>query len=245
MAIELTGLVCLITGADEGIGYSLVRGFLKRGARVTAGLMNPARTASKMAPALALPMDVTKADQVNAAVARTIETFGRIDVLVNNAGVYPWNTADEMTLADWRKVLDVNLDGAFRCCEAVIPHMTAQRSGVILNVGSIAFRSGQPRHAHYIASKGGIVGLTRGLARDLGPYGIRVNCIHPGAVQTETERRMLPDQEALLKLLNEKQCLPGRITPADLEPAFAFLASAESAAITGQCLTVDRGWFHE
>jgi len=245
MAIDLTGLVCLITGADEGIGNALVRGFLQRGAKVGAGLLHAAKSATKVRPAISLQMDVTRAGQVNAAVAKMVKTFGRIDVLVNNAGIYPWKAADELTLAEWRKVLDVNLDGAWRCCEAVIPHFKKQKSGVIINVGSITLRAGLPQLAHYIASKGGIVGLTRALARDLGRYHIRVNCIHPGAIQTEGEIRKFPRQAALRKMLNERQCIPGRITPADLEPTFAFLASRDGAPITGQCLTVDKGWFHE
>jgi len=245
MAINLNGLVCLITGADQGIGNGLVKGFLRRGAKVAAGLYDASRSASKVDAALALQLDVTKADQVRASVAKTIETFGRLDVLINNAGIFPWKPADEMVFADWRSVLDVDLDGVFRCCEAVIPHMKAQNAGVIINVGSIAVRAGLPHLAHYIASKGGLIGLTRGLARDLGKYGIRVNCIHPGAIQTEGEIQKFPDQAGLLKMLNEKQCIPGRITPADIEPTFAFLASSESAPITGQCITVDKGWFHE
>jgi 3-oxoacyl-[acyl-carrier protein] reductase len=245
MAIELNGLVCLITGADEGIGNGVVKGFLQRGAKVAAGLYDAAKSASRVAPALALQMDVTKADQVRAAVAKTVETFGRVDVLVNNAGIYPTKPADDLTFEEWRSVLDVNLDGTFRCCEAVIPHMKAQRSGVIINVGSITVRGGAPGLAHYVPSKAAIIGLTRAFARDLGKHGIRVNCIHPGAIQTEGEARKFSDPEVLLKILNEKQCLPGRITPADIEPTFAFLASAESAPITGQCLTVDKGWMHE
>jgi len=127
---------------------------------------------------------------------------------VNNAAIFPWQTAEEMTWEAWRHVMDVNLDGTWRWCEAVIPHFVQQRAGVIINVGSIALRAGLPNYPHYVASKGGIVGLTRGLARDLGKHGIRVNCIHPGAIQTPGELRKFPDQEALLKMLNEKQCIP-------------------------------------
>jgi 3-oxoacyl-[acyl-carrier protein] reductase len=245
MAIDLSGMVCLITGTDEGLGNGLVHGFLKRGAKVAAGLLDANTSAPRIGAALPVQLDVTKQDQVTAAVEKTLQAFGRLDVLINNAGIYPWAAADGMTYAQWRQVLDVNLDGTFRCCNAVAPAMKGQGSGAIINVGSITLRGGLPKLSHYIASKGGIVGLTRGLARDLGALGIRVNCIHPGAIQTEGEIRKFPDQESILKDLNQKQCLPGRITPADIEPAFAFLASRESAAITGQCLTVDKGWFHE
>lgn len=245
MAIDLSGMVCIVTGADEGMGNGIVHGFLERGAKVVAGLLDAKASASRVGAALPVQMDVTHQEQVSAAVETTIKTFGRVDALVNNAGIYPWTAADEMTYEQWRRVIDVNLDGTFRCCSAVVPAMKARGAGAIVNVGSITLRGGLPKLAHYIASKGGIVGLTRGLARDLGAFGIRVNCIHPGAIQTEGEIRKFPDQETALKVLNEKQCLPGRITPADIEPAFAFLVSRESAAITGQCLTVDKGWFHE
>jgi 3-oxoacyl-[acyl-carrier protein] reductase len=245
MAIDLSAKVCLITGADEGIGNGIVHGFLRRGAKVAAGLLDAKRSGGNAGGALPLQFDVTKQDQIDAAVQQILQAFGRLDVLVNNAGIYPWVPAHEMTYEDFRRVLDTNLDGTFRCCRAATPTMRAQGSGSIINVGSITLRGGLPHLSHYIASKGGIVGLTRGLARDLGQFGVRVNCIHPGAVQTDGEIRKFPDQESLLKTMNEKQCLPGRITPADIEPAFAFLASDESAAITGQCLTVDKGWFHE
>lgn len=245
MAIELTGMVCLVTGADEGIGNGLVQGFLKRGAKVAAGLLDPRKNAGRIGKALPLAMDVTSPKQVKAAVAKTLDAFGRLDVLVNNAGIYPRKAADTIKLKDWQHVLRINLEGAWNCCEAVIPIMKRQRQGVILNVGSITFRGGMPQFAHYIASKGGVVGLTRGLARDLGRYRIRVNCLHLGAVLTEGELRLFPNQQKVLRIANERQSIAGRITPESIEPVFAFLASADSADITGQTLTVDRGWVHD
>jgi NAD(P)-dependent dehydrogenase (short-subunit alcohol dehydrogenase family) len=245
MAIDLTDKVCLITGADEGLGLGLVHGFVQRGAKVAAGLLHADTSAARVAPALAVQMDVTDADQIAAAVAQVIAHFGRLDVLVNNAGIYPRCPAEEMTFADWRRVLEVNLDGTWRCCAAVIAPFKQQGSGAIINTGSITLRTGMPALSHYESSKGGIVGLTRGLARDLGPYGIRVNCIHLGAVQTEGELRLGTDPEIIRQRVEPRQCLAGRQTPASVEPAFAFLAAAESGDITGQCLTVDRGWVHE
>lgn len=245
MAIDLTGKVCLITGADEGIGHGLVHGFLQRGAKVAAGLLQPDKFGAKAAPAFVVPLDVTQPDQVTAAVAAVVAHFGRIDVLINNAGIYPRCSADEITFEKWRHVQDINLDGTWRCCEAVIPHFKKQGSGVILNTGSITLRAGLPQLAHYEASKGGVLGLTRGLARDLGPYGIRVNCLHLGAIQTEGELRLMPDQTSALKTFDAKQSLPGRLTPETIEPTYAFFASDESGDITGQSLTVDRGWVHD
>lgn len=244
MAIDLTNLVCLVTGADEGIGKGLVLGFLKRGAKVAAGLLHADQSAAAIQPALPLQMDVTRPDQIKAAVEKTIKAFGRIDVLINNAGIYPRKHASELKFEHWRQVLDLNLDGAFLCCEAVIPHMIKQKSGSIINVGSVCFSLGLPFMAHYEASKGGLVGMTHGMCRDLGPHGIRVNCIHPGAVLTEGEMRSYEGKmgEEELAAETKQQSIPGRITPASIEPVFAFLASSESGDITGQSLIVDRGW---
>ena len=189
-------------------------------------------------------MDVTRNDEVSKAVEAALAHFGRIDELINNAGIYPRLAADAIGFEEWRHVLDINLDGSWRCTQAVVPVFKQSGGGVILNIGSIALQLGMPNLAHYNASKGGIVGLTRSLARDLGRYAIRVNCVHLGAVLTEGERRAHGDAGAVLKKLEEQQALPGRLTPETIEPVFAFLASDESADITGQCLTVDRGWAH-
>lgn len=245
MAIDLTGKVCLITGADEGIGYGLVQGFLKRGAQVAAGLLQPDKCGARVAPAFAVPMDVTNPAQVTAAFDAVIAKFGRIDVLINNAGIYPRCPADELTFEKWRQVHDINLDGTWRCCEAAIPHLKKQGKGVILNTGSITVRMGMAELAHYEATKGGILGLTRGLARDLGKYNIRVNCLHLGAVLTEGETRLGIEPGPQLERLNARQCIPGRLTPETIEPTYAFFASDDSGDITGQSLTVDRGWVHD
>lgn len=227
------------------MGKQLAIGFHQRGANVAAGCLNAPTTSISHPDILTLQMDVTKGDQINAAVEKTIETFGRIDVLINNAGIYPRLSAEKLTYAEWRRIHEINLDGAFRCSEAVIPHFTKQQSGNIINVGSICLRMGAPSLAHYNSSKGGLVGMTRGLARDLGRYGIRSNCIHLGSVQTEGEKRIFPDQEALLTEMNQRQSIPGRLTPETVEPVFAFFASEESSDITGQCITADRGWTHD
>jgi 3-oxoacyl-[acyl-carrier protein] reductase len=245
MAIELTDKVCVITGAGEGVGRGLALGFHRRGAKAVAAVRSLEKSAAAVAPAWAVKLDVTKPAEVKSAVEEIIARYGRIDVWINNAGIYPRQPADEMTSEDWRRILDTNLDGTWRCCEAIIPHLKRQQGGVIINVGSIVLRLGMSHLAHYLASKGGMVGLTRGLARDLGKYNVRVNCVHLGAVLTEGELRLFPDQAAVLKSLEEKQALGGRLTPETVEPVFAFLASDDSRDVTGQCLTVDRGWSHD
>ena len=220
--------------------------FCPEGARVAAGVRNR-RKAERLVPrdALAVQLNVTNDDEVKGAVEAVINHFGRIDVLINNAGIYPRIDARQLSASDWTATIDTNLTGAFRCARASIPHFVAQESGAIINVGSIALRLGMPSLTHYLSSKGGIVGLTRGLARDLGVYGVRVNCLHLGAVQTEGELELFPDQEALLREMNSKQSCRGRLTPESIEAVFAFFASELSQDITGQCLTVDRGWTHD
>ena len=150
-----------------------------------------------------------------------------------------------MTFEDYKALREINLDGSWRCCLGVIPHFKKQGSGVIINTGSITLRMGMANLAHYESTKGGILGMTRGLARDLGQYNIRVNCLHLGAVLTEGEGRLGIDPVEQQARLDEKQCLPGRLTPETVEPNFAYFASDDSRDITGQSLTVDRGWVHD
>ena len=247
MADELAHKVILITGCDEGLGLGLATGFSRRGANVVAGLLHPdppPKALTGKANIVFVALDVTDHPQVAAAVDSVLNQFGRIDILINNAGIYPRCPADQLDETKWRETLDVNLNGTWSCIEAVIPAMKAQGSGNIINVGSIGLIAGTPNLAHYHATKAAIVGLTRGLARDLGPLGIRVNAVHPGAVLTDGELRMFPDQAKVLQEVTAGQCLPGRITPETIEPVFAFLASPESGDITGQCLVADRGWVH-
>jgi NAD(P)-dependent dehydrogenase (short-subunit alcohol dehydrogenase family) len=171
VSIVLKNTACLITGADTGVGRGLALGFLTRGARVGTGLLDAKKSASRIRGAVALQMDVTRAEQITAAVEAFVRKTGRIDVLINNAGIYPRKAAEKMTFADWQRIMEINLTGVWRCCEAVIPQMKKQRSGVIINVGSIAQHAGLPDLAHYHASKAGVIGLTRGLARDLDASG--------------------------------------------------------------------------
>lgn len=241
MKSSLSNKVILITGTDTGIGHSLVHGFVARGAKVAAGVLSKKLGRRFPGGVLVLPMDVTNESQVERAVRKVLKTHGRIDVLINNAGVDPRTPPMEITGTVWKNVLDVNLNGVWHCCRAVIGPMMARKSGVILNVGSIAHRTALANLAHYHTTKAGLEGLTRGLARDLGPHGIRINCLRIGAVQVPKESS-LGTPEEILKLVNAGQCMPGRLTPESITPVFSFFASDDSADITGQCITVDRGW---
>jgi 3-oxoacyl-[acyl-carrier protein] reductase len=240
MSLSLQDRVCLVTGAAQGIGAAVARGFLARGATVIAADIRP----PEIEGVLNLIWDVTDPDRAGTVVAEIVDRFGRLDALVANAGTYPRDKWDEITPERWRQILQINLDGAWYACQAAAKPMTSASYGKIVTVSSIEVRLGVPVHAHYDAAKAGVIGLTRSLARALGPRGVRVNCLMPGAVLTEGELRQFPDQEDAKRFCGERQCLPERLLPEAVEPAFAFLCSSESDAITGQVLNVDHGWIH-
>lgn len=241
MAIDLTGRVCLITGAGQGIGAAVVRGFAQRGATVVA---TDVAVPSHQAASLNLAWDVTSEQRATEVVDEVVRRFGRLDCLVANAGVYPREDWDTISPDGWRHVLSINLDGTWHACQAAARPMTARGYGKIVTVSSIEVRLGIAVHAHYDASKAGVIGLTRSLSRALGPAGVRVNCLMPGAVLTEGELRDFPDQQAVAELCAKVQSLPARLLPAAVEPSFAFLCSEESDAITGQVMNVDHGFIH-
>ncbi len=250
MPITLTDKVAWITGTSRGIGAVLARRFAERGARVVATCLGGAKDSGGLdeffrenSPrSTVLHQDVRRPEDGEAVAAWIRDHADRLDVLVNNAGIDPRKPADEMSVEHWREVLSVNLDGSFYSCRAALPLMKERGYGKIIQVGSIMAFFGGAKVAHYVSSKMGLIGLTRGLARDLGRFGIRVNCVAPGAIFMP-----LPPEERrgeIEKTMNERQCLPGLMVAEDIEPTYAFLASEDSDAITGQCITVDRGWTH-
>lgn len=173
----------LITGAAGGLGSALVDAFILAGWRVAAGThRNPLRNPD--ARILPLPLDVTRADSVARAVSTVLDRWGRMDVLINNAGIARDQLVPRMTEPEWQQVLDVNLKGAFLCSQAVLPAMTRQRDGHILNLASFSGRVGRLGAANYSAAKAGLVGLTQSLAREVGPHNIRVNAVSPGFLPT-------------------------------------------------------------
>jgi 3-oxoacyl-[acyl-carrier protein] reductase len=185
--------------------------------------------------------DTTNRDQVREAIGAAVARFKTIDILVNNAGAYPRKHFVEMTHEEWDRTLDVNLNGTFNCTHAVVPLLVSQRSGCIIQIGSVTFFLGMAKLSHYVAAKGGIIGFTRSLARDLGEYGIRVNCITPGAVATASEANFGTPEELAATVL-PLQSLKRRVTPEDIANVAVFLASDYSSAMTGQTLNVDGGW---
>lgn len=243
----LEGKIAIVTGAAAGIGESIARLFAGEGAPVFALDIDGAGAHACAASireaggaAFACEADVRCPEMIAAAVERAMAEYGRIDVLVNNAGAYPRCSFLDMTAAHWNEILDVNLNGTFHATKAVVPHMVARRSGKIVNISSVVFHLGVKNLTHYIAAKGGIIGFTRALAREMGEHNIHVNCITPGAIRTASEARVATEEQA--NAIMEMQCLRRRLLPLDVARVCAFLASEWSDGMTGQTLNVDGGW---
>lgn len=239
--------VALITGAAVGIGQGIAHLFAAQGAKVF--LLDRDSAANDQAAraireqfgfAQALTVDVTDAGAIQAAVGAAHADFGRVDILVNNAGIFPRRRFIDMTDADWDIMQDVNLKGVYRCIKAVAPGMLAQGSGKIVNIASVTFHLGTPDLSHYVASKGGVIGLTRSLAREFGERNVHVNCITPGAIHTESEKNFVTQDQ--VHNMVEHQSLKRRITPLDIARTAMFLSCEFSDGLTGQTLNVDGGW---
>ena len=243
-----TGRVALITGGGGGIGREIARRFARDGLRVAVldRDAEAARTAAAELDGLALTADVTEEREVDDAVERTLAHFGRIDILVNNAGICWTGPALDMPLATLKQMLRVNVEGVFIVSRAALPHMIARRSGVIINLASWAGKTGNAYFAGYSASKFAVIGLTQSLAREMAPYGIRVNAICPGIVVDTAMRAALEEQQrryGLPQTAEREQLIPlGRVSvPADVARVAAFLASEEAAYLTGESVNLSGG----
>ncbi len=243
------GRVVIVTGAARGIGAATAQRFADEGASVAVLDLDEAdasRTAAALGAerALGLACDVVDAAAVERAVSRVVTDLGRVDVLVNNAGVTRDNLLFKMTEEDWDLVLGVHLKGAFLMSREVQKHMTAARSGKILNLSSVS-ALGNRGQANYAAAKMGIQGFTRTLALELGPFGINVNAVAPGFIVTDmtdaTARRLAMAPEELQRLSAEATPVRRVGQPGDIASAAAYLCSDEASFITGQTLYVDGG----
>lgn len=236
----------LITGASRGIGAATARLFAQKGWAVAVNYRNSRDAAEELVSeirknggtALAIPADVGDPEQVE-ALFRTAEwELGQIEALVNNAGIAQQKLFTDLTDQDWDELFRVDVKGVFLCCRRALPAMIRRHRGVIVNISSMWGQVGASCEVHYSAAKAAVIGLTRALAKEVGPSGIRVNCIAPGVIQTEMNGNLTPET---LEALKEETPLELLGDPADVAKAAWFLTSEDSAFITGQVLGVNGG----
>jgi NAD(P)-dependent dehydrogenase (short-subunit alcohol dehydrogenase family) len=247
-AFRLDGRVAFVTGAGGGLGEGICTSLASAGAAVACADVDvdraetiALRVADGGGRALPLQVDVTDSAALEAAVQRTITELGGVDILVNNAAIYPRRAWTEITEEEWERVLAVNLKGYFLCARACHASMKERGHGRIVNVSSVTFLIGFDMLLDYVSSKGGVVGFTRALAHEVGPDGITVNAIAPGAFPTDAEK-IHPDPEGYNRWVLEQQCLQRRGAPDDIGHLVVFLASDASSFITGQTVAIDGGW---
>lgn len=245
MKMRLKDKVAIITGAGRGIGAVTAKKFAAEGAKVTVSDINEEavkKTAAEIVDmggeALGLTVDVTNRQQVDNMIAETLKRFGKIDILINNAGIIQDAQLIKMTEEQWDHVINVNLKGAFNVAQAVAKVMKEQQSGVILNASSVVGIFGNFGQTNYAAAKWGINGMTKTWAKELGRYGIRVNAIAPGFIETPMTAKM-PDK--ILNMMKEKSILKKLGRPEDIANGYVFLASDEASYITGTILSIDGG----
>ncbi len=246
MKIDLTGKVAVVTGASRGIGRQTAMTLAGAGAAVVVTSRGDASEAVAAAiidaggQALAIAADVADADGVQRVIETTLERFGRIDVLVNNAGITRDQLLLRMKREDWDAVVATNLTGTFLCTQAVLRTMLKQRAGRIISISSVVGQSGNPGQTNYAATKAGIIGFSKALAREVASRSITVNVVAPGLIDTDMTRDISSDAQA-----NWASAIPlGRLgTPEDVAAAVCFLASDAAGYITGQVLAVNGGMY--
>ncbi len=231
----------LVTGGSRGIGAAVARRLAADGYRVAVNYHFARAQAESLAEELggiAVQADVSDSAQVQKMVDTVLEKFCQLDILVCNAGVAWQGLLQDMRDEEWRKVLGTDLDGVFFCCRAVLPHMIGQKSGKIVTMSSMWGQVGASCEAAYSAAKAGVIGLTRALAKEVGPSGISVNCVAPGVIDTEMNQKLGP--EALAELAEETPL--GRLgTAADVAGCVSFLCSPAADFVTGQVLSANGG----
>ena len=260
--MKMKDKVCIVTGAASGIGRGIAEKFAAHGARVAIADLNldgamaaAADIASKhKVEALGVGMDVTSEEQVNAGVAEVVKKWGRVDVLVSNAGVQIVHPVVEFPFADWKKMLAIHLDGAFLTTKACLPHMYKQGAGTVLLMGSVHSKEASPLKSAYVTAKHGLLGLARVITKEGAEHGVRANVICPGFVRTPLVDKQIPEQAKALGISEEdviKKVMLGKTvdgeftTIDDVAEVALFFASFGTNALTGQSLVVSHGWFME
>ena len=244
MDIDLSGKAAIVTGGSRGIGRAAALGFARNGASVVACYINETDAVKQLGEELASlqsdsyvgRVDVSDEASVNALVDEAAKRFGKIDVLVNNAGAVSNKSLEDLDYEEWRRVLDTNLTSMYLMARAVVPHMPAGSS--IVNIGSGVGMAGMPNRTHYGSSKAGALGLTRALCKELGPRGIRVNTLNPGIIETDQTTGLTPERRAIY----ERLAALGRLGQAeDIASVILFLASDGAGYVSGATIAVDGG----
>lgn len=246
---DLTGRAALVTGGSKGLGQAMAAGLASAGADLvlTSRHGDEAEAAARQIAAdfgrrvIGIAADVTQPEQVEAAVARVLQEFGRIDVLLSNAGINIRGPIDELTYEQFRQVQEINVNGVWLCARAAVPHMKRSRSGRIINVASTLAVVGLPNRTPYAASKGAVAQITRALALELAPFNVTVNAICPGPFLTPMNEPIAQSEEALRMVVGATALGRwGRME--EIQGAAIFLASDAASYVTGSLLTVDGGW---
>jgi 3-hydroxybutyrate dehydrogenase len=255
--MELDGKVGLVTGAASGIGLAIAKRYVEAGGRVAIADLNvdgaeaAAKEIGDKKTAIGIAMDVAKEDQVNAGVEQTVKAFGRIDILVSNAGIQIVYPIEEFPFADWKKMLAIHLDGAFLATKACVKYMYPQKSGALLYMGSVHSHEASPLKAAYVTAKHGLLGLSRVMAKEGAAHGVRANVICPGFVKTPLVEKQIPEQAKELGISEErvvKEIMLAETvdkeftTVEDVADVALFLAAFKTNALTGQSICVSHGW---
>ncbi len=249
--INLENKLAVVTGAGRGMGRTHALLLAEAGAKIVVSdisLENSEKVVEEIkekgGDALAVKCDISKKEEVDEMINKTVDAFGKVDILVNNAGIADFKDFLEMTEEDWDRTIDINLKGYFLCSQAAAKEMAKQKSGSIINIGSIAMGQlgvGFPNLVHYVSSKGGIAGMTEALAVDLAVYNIRVNAIAPGLIETPMADSVKSDEEVLKGIL-AKLPMKRMGRPEEISSAVVFLASDAASYMTGAIINIDGGW---
>ena len=258
--MKLQSKVCIVTGAASGIGKEIAMTYAREGGRIAIADLNLAAAQAvadeiKKAgcDAMAIAMDVTSEEQVNAGVAAVVAAMGGVDVLVSNAGIQIVHPIEEFPFADWKKMLAIHLDGAFLTTKACVPHMQASgKGGSIIYMGSVHSKEASVLKSAYVTAKHGLMGLCKTVSKEGGKHGIRANVICPGFVRTPLVEKQIPEQAAQLGISEDdvikkvmlKETVDGEFTTVqDVAEVALLFAGFGSNALTGQSLVVSHGWF--
>jgi 3-hydroxybutyrate dehydrogenase len=255
--MRLKDKVAIVTGAASGIGKQIAKTYVREGARAVIADLNQKAadaTATELGgagKALGVTMDVTNEQQVEAGVARAVQQFGRVDILVSNAGIQIVHPLEEFTYAEWKKMIAIHLDGAFLTTKACVKHFYPQRSGTLLYMGSVHSHEASPLKAAYVTAKHGLLGLARVMAKEGAAHGVRANVICPGFVKTPLVEKQIPEQakelgiseERVIKEIMLAETVDKEFTTVeDVADVALFLAAFKTNALTGQSICVSHGW---